>query len=229
MLSYQYAYLIGSLITVPLWLYLYSARPDFRRKMMLLSLATVILAPTNILYYNSYWRPEFIFNIYNFGIESVIVCFTYGGICGVLYQFAANKKVSEKTLYSDRIGMKYFSLSILAGVVAILALEVLTDLNVIYTTTTGLFLSGILFTYIRRDLFMPSIYGGVLSTLVSMTVYWLLLIMYPEFFNRFWITSNLSDIKILWIPFEEYYFHFALGYCLTGMYELKNGKEYLDQ
>lgn len=55
---------------------------------------------------------------------------------------------------------------------------------------------------------------------ISMVVYWILLLLYPSFFDMFWIEDTITGLRFLFIPLEEYLFHFALGSCVGVMYEI---------
>ena len=224
MIDYRYAYFIGSLITVVIWIYLFIRGKHLRKEMLILSFATMILAPTNILYYGHYWRPEFIFNLYNFGIESIIVCFTYGGICGVIYESIFNKTGYKKRGLNLHISKIQLFLSGLAGIIVMLLLEIFTPLNIIYTSSTALLIVSVFFILFRKDLLISSLLTGGISLILSLIVYWILLIPFPEFIDRVWIPETISNIRILLIPIEEYFFHFALGMCLGAMYEVAYGE-----
>jgi cell shape-determining protein MreD len=101
-----------------------------------------------------------------------------------------------------------------------LLLEVLTELNAIYTSSFSLIVSTIFFILFRRDLLFPSLMCGLISMAISMVVYWILLLLYPSFFDMFWIEDTITGLRFLFIPLEEYLFHFALGSCVGVMYEI---------
>lgn len=223
MIEYKYAYLIGSLITLLIWATFFIRRKDLRKEMLTLSIITSFLAPTNILYFGSYWKPEFVLDIYNFGVESIIVCFAYGGICGVIYEFLYNRTPKLKRGIDAGVSKIQVLLSFALGIVTVVGLESLTDLNVIYTTSTGLLVMGGILIYFRSDLLFPGLIAATASTILSVIVYCLLLIIFPDFFNRFWIDNTITNIRLLFIPIEEYYFHFALGLALGILYEVQFG------
>ena len=218
MIDYKYAYFIGAFVTLLVWLVLYITRKDLRNEMLVMSFATLLLAPTNILYFGTYWEPQFVFNFYNIGIESIIVCFSYGGICGIIYEYTLEKRLTPEGSLMSAWHIKHPLISFLLGLASIFSLELFTDFNVILTTSTGLLVTGLAYVFYRRDLLIPALITGVLSTLISVIIYWLLLLLFPEFFDMFWVTENIIDIRLLSIPIQEHYFHFALGVCLGPMY-----------
>ena len=219
-MDYKYAYLVGSLITLVIWFILFINRKDLRREMLVLSFATMLLAPSNILYYGEYWRPLFVLNIFNFGIESIIVCFAYGGICGVSYEYLFRKTGYRLRSVNLQISRLQLILSIFSGMVVFLGLEIFTQINTIYTSSIALFIIGLLFILFRKDLLFPSLICALFATVLSVLVYWILLFVYPDFIDMFWIKDSISNIRILLVPIEEYFFHFALGLCVGVMYEV---------
>lgn len=191
--------------------------------MLLLSVATMLLSPAEIIYTGRYWNPIFVLNFYGIGIESIIVCFTYGGIVGVIYEYIFRETSYKLKSIGTQIPRYQLSVSFLIGIVSILALELFTNLNVIYTTSTGMIVMGILFIYFRKDLIIPSLFSGLFSVVLSVIVYWIMLLFFPIFFDLVWIPDTISNIRWLLIPVEEYYFHFALGFAIGVMYEVGNG------
>ena len=223
-MDYKYAYFFGSVVTLVIWFILFALRKDLRKEMLLLSSVKVLLAPTNILYYGEYWRPDFVFDLYNFGIESIMVCFAYGGITGVVYEFLFRKTPLKMKGVNLQISKLELVVSISLGLIVMLILKVFTPLNIIYTSSTGLLIVGIAFIYFRTDLLYPSIFSAIITVVISCLIYWLMLIFFPSFFDLVWIPDTISNIRLLEIPIEEYYFHLAIGLCFGVMYEVGFGK-----
>lgn len=225
MLEYKYAYLIGSLLALLIWIILFWRRKDLRREMLTLSLLTAALSPAELIYFGSYWRPEFIVNIFdlNIGIESILVCFAYGGVCGVVYEYFFRRKLIRKPNINMSVSKLTTLTCFLFGLIAIFFLESFTNLNTIYTTSTGLAVMGVLFIYFRPDLIRSALVSAVISILISILLYWILLIFFPSLFDKFWISEAITNVRILFIPIEEYYFHFALGLSLGIIYEVQFG------
>jgi len=220
MIDYKYAYLIGSVTLLSLWLFMFITGKSFRKEMMLLSLATLVLAPTQILYIKEYWYPDVLVRFWGIDIESFIVCFAYGGVCGVLYEYVFRKTSYRVKSINLQISKIQFFVGIMMGIMVTLFLEVFTSLNIIYTTSSGLLFASIVFIFFRSDLLIPSLFNAFATVVVSVLIYWILLFLFPEFFDRFWIPDTISNIRFLLIPIEEYYFHFALGACVGVMYEV---------
>ncbi|MEI7604537.1 MAG: lycopene cyclase domain-containing protein [bacterium] len=224
-IPYKYAYLFGSIIVLIVWILIFLKRRDLRSQMITLSCITALLAPTEILYVGHYWKPEFLIYIFNlnFGIEDFIVCFSYGGICGVIYEFVTKRTPIQLKNVQFQISKIEFLISILFGFITLIGLEALSNLNIIYTTSASMFVIGVCFVYFRRDLLISGLIAALISSVLCVLVYWIIIIFIKDFFDLFWITNEITNIRLLGIPVEEYFFHFSLGLCLGIMYEVANG------
>lgn len=95
---------------------------------------------------------------------------------------------------------------------------------------------GIIIGIFRKDLFIDQIYNGFFIMILTILMFWALLIIEPQLFIKYWYIDNLSGVFILNIPIEEYLFAFAVGFGLGNIYEftfgyslikIKNKKFYL--
>ena len=96
MISYQYTYLIGSLIALTIWTFFFIHRKDTRREMLTLSIIfgiTGILA--EYLYTIDWWKPLTITGT-RIGIEDFLFGFSCGGVFGVAYEYFFKKKIKIK-------------------------------------------------------------------------------------------------------------------------------------
>ena len=66
--DFQYAYLLGTLGFLLIWIVLFLNRRDLRRKMLTMSLLIAPIGPFSELFYlRDYWRPQ-LFNGWAIGI-----------------------------------------------------------------------------------------------------------------------------------------------------------------
>lgn len=220
MIDYKYAYLFSSLVFLAIWLFLFLKRKDLRKEMLILSFVTLLLAPASIIFFNRYWLPISVLNLWGVTIESVIISFTYGGICSVIYEFIFKKTPSQLKKASIPFSQIQVVVGLIFGMNVFIMMEVITDLNIIYTTSVGILSIGLTFLFFRKDLLIPSLAAAGISVALSLIVYWIVLVFFPEFIDRFWVFNTISGIKILFIPIEEYLFRFALGLCLGIIFEV---------
>lgn len=116
--SYRYAYLIGSLMFGVVWFYIYKRRPDLRKEQLFMSFVICLLGLSEHLFFGKYWKPQFIIALpaINAGIESLLLCFFYGGIASTLYEFVFNDVLRIYSRESQKQRTLEIAVSILLGV-----------------------------------------------------------------------------------------------------------------
>lgn len=82
---------------------------------------------------------------------------------------------------------------------------------------------GIIIGVFRKDLFIDQIYNGIFIMILTALMFWVLLVIEPQLFIKYWYIDNLSGVFILNIPIEEYLFAFAVGFGLGNIYEFTFG------
>ena len=92
----QYAFIIGNLLFLLVWIILFTIRPYLRKEMLIMSLIVAPMGPiSEIFYLRDYWQPEF-FNSMLSIIEELLFGFTIGGITAVIYEVFFAKKYLQK-------------------------------------------------------------------------------------------------------------------------------------
>ena len=94
MLSLKYAYLLGTIIFLIIWLILYLHRKDLRKEMIVMSMLVAILGMFSeyLWWTHDWWRPQTITGT-TIGIEDLLLGFTNGGIAAVLYEELFKKRM----------------------------------------------------------------------------------------------------------------------------------------
>ncbi len=84
---YNYVYLTGAVIILPIWLVLFFIRNDDRKSMVLVGLYVVILAILLefIWFLKDYWYPLKYISISVFLYQETIFAFLLGGIASSIY------------------------------------------------------------------------------------------------------------------------------------------------
>lgn len=98
------------------------------------------------------------------------------------------------------------------------------NVNSIYAYVIPLICAGIVVTYYRKDLFFTEVFNGLLVVIVTVIMFMLLQIIFPNIFDEIWMIENLTGHLFLGIPIEEILFAFCLGFSAGGVYELILGK-----
>jgi len=225
MISYQYTYLIGSLIALTIWTFFFIHRKDTRREMLTLSIIfgiTGILA--EYLYTIDWWKPLTITGT-RIGIEDFLFGFSCGGVFGVAYEYFFKKKIKIKRQKNENKRILAFFFSIFIAILTFLSIFVLFDLNS-FVLTILIFSTGIAIMLIKRhDLVKDSIYSGIIALVISIIVYQIVWYLTPGFFNKFWLYENIGKITFLRIPLEEIIWFFLAGAFIGPFWEYwKKGK-----
>lgn len=223
-MNFQFAYLIGSLFLLSLWVVIYVLKPRLRRKMLIVSLFTASLGLTEPIFVPSYWMPPTLFNLaekIHFDFESIIFSFAVGGITAVLYE--AIFKVKREKLSSHnqhQSGHRIHAIALASPIVSFLLLFLLTPLNSIYCAIIALVIGVIATWYCRPDLLQAMFIGGFLFLTVYFVIFFITFVLLtPGYIRVVWNFSNISGILILGVPVEELLFAGSLGAMWSSVYE----------
>lgn len=100
----QYAFIIGNLLFLLVWIILFTIRPYLRKEMLIMSLIVAPMGPiSEIFYLRDYWRPE-TFNGLLIGVEDLLFGFTIGGITAVIYEAFFSRKYLKKICLRTQSG-----------------------------------------------------------------------------------------------------------------------------
>lgn len=219
----MYAFLIGSLWLLAIWLLIFSLRPSLRKEMFWVSFWTAFLGLTEPLFVPEYWNPPTLFNLAQktgFDIESIIFAFSVGGIAAVIYELifpVRHEPVSRKEKYKPR--HKYHPLALLSVPIIFLLLFIFTNLNPIYSTVIALISGGLATWYCRPDLKKKMFASAFIFLGLYFFFFLVLILFYPGYVQKVWNLSAISGILILGIPLEELIFAFSLGFLWSSVYE----------
>lgn len=216
-------WLIFSLILLGIWLVIFIARSQVRTEMFRVSLFTMPFGLTEPLFVPEYWSPPSLFDLAEktgFDIESLIFCFAVGGIGSVIYEGIVkvrHVKMSEMEMHSRR--HRFHRLALTSPVIVFLPLEILTDLNPIYTASTAMFVGGVAAILCRPDLKKKIWVGGVSFLALYFVFFFFYNLVFPGIVQEVWNLEAISGILILGIPLEELMFAFTFGMMWSSVYE----------
>ncbi len=219
----HYIWLVWSLFFLMFWFILYLLEPSFRKEMMSISLATMLLGLTEPLFVPAYWNPPTLFNLAQrtgFDIESLIFTFAIGGTGSVLYRFIYKKNVTIMDTSEMKHSRHKFHIYILTSPIPIfLLLAVFTNLNHIYCGVIAMFAGALLTLYCRPDLKWKIWIGGLLFLIYYFVFFISLLAVFPDYVVHVWNLKALTGILFLGIPLEELLFAFSFGMLWSSLYE----------
>lgn len=220
MISYQYSYLIGNLITLLIWIVLFLYKKKLRKEMLIMSILVTPLGPiSEFFYFRDYWNPSLLFNIFGFGIEDLIFAFAVGGIASVIYEDIFIKKMKKTT----PVKLPFFIFWLLSGIIVFIFLNLVLKINSMHASPIAFLFSGIIILFKRKDLIKNAFLSGLLVALIVFFAYVIFLQIFPSFFNKFWQLENIFGIYVLGIPIEELIWGFSWGFLAGPFYEFWKG------
>jgi len=216
----MYEYIIGDLIILISWMFLFFNRKDLRKVMIFSSLLCTPLGFSDYFFLNDYWSIPTLFNLKP-GIESFLFALLIGGVSSALYKTIFKKKLvqnGEKNKYALLI----FLLSL---TVPMIILNLFFRLDLIYDGIISIIISTILILSMRKDLIKESIIGGLLFVAVYfMGLLILDKILFPGFILNYWNLDMLTGAMLFSIPLEEILWGFSFGALWSLVYEFLNNK-----
>lgn len=216
MVPLKYIYLLGTTISLIIWLILYFHRKDLRKEMIIMSILVAILGLFSeyLWWTHDWWRPQTITGTV-IGIEDLLLGFTNGGIAAVLYEELFKKRIYKYKSRNHNLGMA--SLIICSYLIFIIIFYVLKLNSFIATTAIQIIMGGILIL-LRKDLIYDALLTGFCLTITSIPIFLLLEYLSPNFIESTWVWSNLSGITFMKIPIEDLIFYFLTGFAIAPLY-----------
>jgi hypothetical protein len=224
MLPIKYTYLLGSILFIIPWIFIYIKRRDLRTLLFQLGIISTFLGLIAEYFWwtRDWWKPFTITNT-TVGIEDVILGFFSSGVCASLYLVLFKKKI----IVNQKISLekKVINLGFIICInVAIFIFLFSQGINSFWCTLITMPFATILLLKGKRNLFAPAIINGLLMIIFVIPFYLILTLVTPTFVEKTWIIPNLMGVYFLKIPIEDYAFYFLSGLlCFSGFIYLKEG------
>jgi hypothetical protein len=208
----------------------FALRPDLRKILKLTVPASIPFAATEFLFYPSYWRPKFLFDLADrigFGIEDVLFVTSLGALTSTLYPFATQRTVERpRTPARPKDLVRKAALVVAAALVATAILHAL-GVRMIYGCCW--IMAGVTAAVlaIRRDLIAPAFTGAALTTLVYGALCLALAAIVPGVFDLAWNTEQFSNVFVLGVPLEELLYAASTGAVGTVFYPYVTGARFV--
>jgi len=229
MISYQFAYLIGDLILLPLWLFLFFYRKDLRREILLCSLLFAVMSPiSDYVYISDYWHPQTFITLFKYHgiaeplLEDFLFGFFIGGIATSIYEEFWGKK------YAKRINRKHHWRAFIPFACAFVFLFLLVTvkvfgINSMHASALVFFICALVMVIFRKDLWLDALMSGLLTGLVMFLGYLIFFGIFPQIVYQWWKLQNTFGVMVWGVPIEELLWGFGLGAMIGPMYEFFKG------
>jgi Lycopene cyclase len=220
--SYQYAYLVGTIIFWIAWVICFALGKRYRSEMRWGTIIACPAAFTSVLFVPQYWTPESLFNLdqkIRVGIEDFLWAAAVGGIAAIVGEIGLRERLAA--MRSSRHVRHYWPFLLTAGLLIIL------ELCYPHKTMEDFILSGAVgaaaLACSRRDLIPLMLTGTASFTVLYFLLFCCVLLLYPQFVQRFYNLPNLLGIYIAGIPIEELLFTATFGAIWSVAYEYVHG------
>jgi hypothetical protein len=216
-MPFQYAYIVGCLLLLLFWLFIFLRRKDLRREMLWASFWGMPFGIIDYFLVPTYWNPDSLFGLikkYGVGIESFIFLFAMSGLASVLYQFLRKRKQSKLT----RAARPHFWL-LLFFVVAFVILSVLFPAHAIYNLMISAAAGVAVVAFLRRDLWQQMFSSAFIFSFFYFAIFVSVNLLFDGLVDHAYRLENTWGILIVGVPFEEIAVAFFAGAFWSVMYE----------
>ncbi|MCP4752247.1 MAG: hypothetical protein GY866_15225 [Proteobacteria bacterium] len=198
----------------------YAVRRDLRRVVHFMAVCAVPFALTERFFYPEYWEPKFLFDLIDvlgFGIEDILFVVGLSSFTSTVYAFVFRARYEHGKKTEIRAAARR-GLTVLSITFLLVALAAIAEIPMIYGAFFIMAIVGLFVCVRRKDLFLPGLWGGVLSLVVYTLLCLAYLILFPGIFELTWHTERFLDIFVWKIPLEELMYGFAAGFVATVFY-----------
>lgn len=210
----EYFYTWGLLFVIPFTIFTYIKSSNNERvKMIVSGIGFGVMSVVFDYIFLNYWKPVYL--IPNVHIEDFFYGFLFAGILPSMHNIFRHKRM-EGELKLD-IGLTILYLLILVGIFYVIVN--VFHLNYIYALSLTPLIVGII-SYIKVKGNLSDILITVTAALfITILVYNIILLIYPNAIDFHFLLNNISGVKWLGVPIEEWIFAVCLAVGCTYTYE----------
>jgi hypothetical protein len=220
--NYHYSYLVGALIFDAAWLACYLLGKNYRAEIRWGTMISAPLALTSILFVPQYWTPPSLFDLdqkIRVGIEDFLWAAAVGGIASVVAEILLKERLSRLR----KVAHKRHFAPFVVIVVVFIALELWHKDKTIYNCIIAFAIGAIVIAVLRSDLIPTMLIGALSFTALYFVLFLIVLLLYPDFVNRFYNIPKLLAIYVRGVPIEELLFAGTGGAIWSVAYEYVQG------
>jgi hypothetical protein len=229
----KYDFLVLSLLFCVPGLVVFAVRRDLRRPIGLAAAASLPFAATERFFYPTYWSPRFAFDLIDvvgFGIEDVLFVVALAAYMTTAYPFVARRRFVAPELPAGdarrrgpgpRLARRALAVvgATLAAALGLLAAGV----PILYASFYSMAAAAIVMLVVRRDLLVPALAGGALSTVTYAVICLIYARIFPGVFERVWHTERFLHRFVLGVPIEELLYGLLSGVVSGAFYPFVTG------
>ena len=226
LLDEKYAYLVGVILFVPVWLIIAIKRRDLIAEMIAVGLAggltSFFLTPYLL---KDYWTIESALPVFGrYYFEDFLFGFIFCGISSVLLEVMNYKK--HEFTHSMLLKPKVISLlAISFSPLSFFILNLLFRADSVISFLISILIGLLFIVLIRKDLFKHALISGLLLIQLCLLFYFFFRFLFPNIAAIWWNSAGAYEPEFLGVPLAEFAWFGLLGaFCsvvFKFIYDLK--------
>jgi len=203
------AFLLGNIIFISVWVLLFIFSPKTRKLQLLGSLLLIPFGFLDVFFRPDYWNPPlFIKAIEPLSIETLLYCFSAGGIVAAV---AGN---FTKTFKLEKVRWYNLLLFFVSGFILFAIFKFFTSLNAMNSLNFAFLIIWLVLIVFNLKAVAKSLSTGLVFTILTIVAVNIGLLFFPGFVSDYW---NLAKNWPLFLntPAEEIFFAGILGALWT--------------
>jgi hypothetical protein len=203
-----------NVLFLALWAVFYVSKPRLRRRMLLISLVSAPFGLTEALFIPEYWSPPSLFNLAvstGFDIESILYCFSTGGIIAAVASIMGGRHDRESLHRASKAPLIQTLIQFAVPLAVLVALYA-AGVPMIYSAIISLLAGATTMLAWDRGVFQKTAAGSIVFTILYVLIYNVVFVqLYPGSVREIWNIQALFGVLVVGIPVEELLF--ALSYA----------------
>lgn len=210
----EYFYSWGLLFVLPFTVFCYiKSKNRERMKMIVSGIGFGIMSVLFSYIFLDYWTPKYLIPVIHF--EDFFYGFLFAGILPGIHNIIRKTKMIGKIKLNIKLAILY--ILILLGIFFIIV-DIL-EINHIYALSLTPLIIGIVSFIKVKGNFIDVLITIVASLFITILVYNIILLIYPGVIDLHFMLNNVSGLKFIGVPIEEWLFAVCLGVGCTYTYE----------
>lgn len=213
----EHIFFVSASFFSSLWFIVFLFNKKNRKRMVLVSVVTMILSPlVEQMHFIDWWQPHFIFNSY-IKIEDILFGFSTGGVISGVYSILQSN-IKNKYRISLKVTEKIWLVFIF--LFSLFGLFYIFHVHSFLSSIIALSVSVVMVAYKNRKL-LPAIFlTGIIMTAIALAGYLFAIFINPHFVAETYMLNHLSGILIFGIPIEELIWFFFAGIGVSAFQEI---------
>ena len=210
----EYFYSWGLLFVLPFTVFAYiKCTKEERIKMIISGVGFGIMSVVFDYMFLNYWTPKYLID--NVHIEDFFYGFLFAGILTSMHNIFGKTRMSGNFKINFKLIVAYvlILLAVFYLIVGIL------NWNYIYALSITPLIIGIISFIKVKGKFSDILITVFCSMFITILVYNIILLIYPNAIDSHFLLENISGIKLIRVPLEEWLFAICLGVGCTYTYE----------